>query len=94
MIALGEGSCPSQLLAFSPSLAIHRMPHCEPLAGIPSRGFWEFLAAGRLTARLTATHVYFLPMLIENFDLTGIDGYSLRHLGHHLCVAGRGWGTA
>ena len=28
-------------------------------------------------------------MLTENFDVTGIDGYSLRHLGHHLCVAGR-----
>jgi hypothetical protein len=28
-------------------------------------------------------------MLTENIDLTGIDGYSLRHLGHHLCLAGR-----
>jgi hypothetical protein len=28
-------------------------------------------------------------MLTENFDLTGIDSYSLRHLGHHLCAAGR-----
>jgi hypothetical protein len=28
-------------------------------------------------------------MLTESFDLADIDGYSLRHLGHHLCGAGR-----
>jgi hypothetical protein len=30
-----------------------------------------------------------LFMSTESLDLAGIDGYSLRHLGHHLCLAGR-----
>src|ERR1700722_8672273 len=28
-------------------------------------------------------------MATENLEFAGIDGYSLRHLGHHLCLAGR-----
>jgi len=28
-------------------------------------------------------------MQTENFDLTDVDGYTLRHLSQHLCLAGR-----